>query len=776
MRKSRKQNQYLRKILLILLVFMLLLIYPYAQITMRAAEQHIRDSVNQSNELVLAQIEHDYDYFKTEMSALCLSTYLREDVQTALFNTELPTTDIYLTMRDLQATILQSRPSISSVYIYNGIQQRWYAADSSHVDISSNLSHLLSEDGEPRKLEPVLRKLQNKADPDAYHYVFSYFMYEYGTPGEGSSFLVINQNARWFVDALTEISAGSRNTKAFLVSKEGEIFNCNAGNLSNSDSVTIQECIEMLQNGEITQDAGYYLTEETRSTPRYLVTYKSISEGDSMLIMLQSYEEVFSSVQNLRNSFLLIIILVTAVGGVLIGMIGKILYGPIEELSSYVVNINGAPDREMGELQQIRNALESFSTKNRLLQEQHYASRTAMHKLMLSKIVHHFDKESWNDCRRIFPGSPLFLNMQRSLRVIIMQIHYYSPNLYGFLEQDEDVLLFATENILTELLDGAYTVDTIKENENELVFILCGIDEATDDQKIRQALITLCTEAKKQLDIVLTVSLSSEKQGPDKLPELYREAREYMGYRLLFPRQSVLDYAACSANMSNGASGCSSAAKKNLVQAIRIRKIEQITAALEQVYQEISGLALEQVIPSVMEIIVYTNNSLREVTDIRMTNMGDTTFLSRTIAEESLEDMFKALLSYILGVLEITDTADTDKSTDKGQRFAEQVVAYIEENYTDYNLSLQSIADHMGLSSRYVSKKFKQCMDISPSDYILTYRMKQAAVLLIHQDIPINQVARQVGLANENYFYHLFRKQFGCTPGEFKSRKSADVD
>ena len=89
-------------------------------------------------------------------------------------------------------------------------------------------------------------------------------------------------------------------------------------------------------------------------------------------------------------------------------------------------------------------------------------------------------------------------------------------------------------------------------------------------------------------------------------------------------------------------------------------------------------------------------------------------------------------------------------------------------NYTDINLSLQNIADFLSLSPRYLSKKFRQCTDISLNDYILNYRMKQAAILLTDTNLSIKKVAESVGIVNENYFYQLFKKQFGCTPREFK--------
>ena len=68
-------------------------------------------------------------------------------------------------------------------------------------------------------------------------------------------------------------------------------------------------------------------------------------------------------------------------------------------------------------------------------------------------------------------------------------------------------------------------------------------------------------------------------------------------------------------------------------------------------------------------------------------------------------------------------------------------------------------------------KKFKQCTGISLNEYILDIRMKQAAELLLHSKLPVNKISDNIGIENENYFYRLFKKVYGCTPREFSNRK-----
>lgn len=71
-------------------------------------------------------------------------------------------------------------------------------------------------------------------------------------------------------------------------------------------------------------------------------------------------------------------------------------------------------------------------------------------------------------------------------------------------------------------------------------------------------------------------------------------------------------------------------------------------------------------------------------------------------------------------------------------------------------------------------KKFKKCTDISLNEFILNVRMKQAVHLLTNTDMSVNQVTENIGIENENYFYRLFKKVYGCTPREFAKKREGN--
>ncbi|MBO7762565.1 MAG: helix-turn-helix domain-containing protein [Clostridia bacterium] len=100
-----------------------------------------------------------------------------------------------------------------------------------------------------------------------------------------------------------------------------------------------------------------------------------------------------------------------------------------------------------------------------------------------------------------------------------------------------------------------------------------------------------------------------------------------------------------------------------------------------------------------------------------------------------------------------------------GARLA-TVTEYIGKNYAS-PLSLSTLSRAVGYSPSYLRELFRNELGLSPVRYINRLRVERACALL-HEDIPIWQVAELVGCPNANYFSRLFRAEMGITPGEYK--------
>lgn len=106
----------------------------------------------------------------------------------------------------------------------------------------------------------------------------------------------------------------------------------------------------------------------------------------------------------------------------------------------------------------------------------------------------------------------------------------------------------------------------------------------------------------------------------------------------------------------------------------------------------------------------------------------------------------------------------TDKQTLERIR---DVITYVEENFRD-PLTLQDIADYLGLGKEYFCRFFKKNMGMSFLQYVNEVRVSHIYQDLIRTDTPIGELAEQNGFYNQKLFNRTFKEIYGCTPSSVR--------
>lgn len=93
--------------------------------------------------------------------------------------------------------------------------------------------------------------------------------------------------------------------------------------------------------------------------------------------------------------------------------------------------------------------------------------------------------------------------------------------------------------------------------------------------------------------------------------------------------------------------------------------------------------------------------------------------------------------------------------------------------YSEYmsEITVQSIADRIGLERTYFSNLFKKEMGISPKKYLLKHRMEQAADLIKNRGYSVSVTALSVGYSDVYIFSKMFKQYYGVSPSKFKKIK-----
>jgi len=96
-------------------------------------------------------------------------------------------------------------------------------------------------------------------------------------------------------------------------------------------------------------------------------------------------------------------------------------------------------------------------------------------------------------------------------------------------------------------------------------------------------------------------------------------------------------------------------------------------------------------------------------------------------------------------------------------------IGFVHQHFDD-PITLQEIADALGVNRHYLGRIFQQELGLSPWQYLIRYRVLRAKELLRTTNDTIAQVAARVGFDTATYFSHIFHREVGCSPRAFRAQ------
>lgn len=95
----------------------------------------------------------------------------------------------------------------------------------------------------------------------------------------------------------------------------------------------------------------------------------------------------------------------------------------------------------------------------------------------------------------------------------------------------------------------------------------------------------------------------------------------------------------------------------------------------------------------------------------------------------------------------------------------------VREHFAE-NITLKDLSRKYFVNSSYLGQIFRKKYGQSFKDYLCSFRINEAAQMLVKTDKKISMIAEEVGYHDTDYFISKFIEQKGCTPSRY--RKNAE--
>ncbi|WDM22586.1 AraC family transcriptional regulator [Paenibacillus polymyxa] len=132
------------------------------------------------------------------------------------------------------------------------------------------------------------------------------------------------------------------------------------------------------------------------------------------------------------------------------------------------------------------------------------------------------------------------------------------------------------------------------------------------------------------------------------------------------------------------------------------------------------------------------------------------------------ETRLTGLLCLMLSeLIEFGPVTPPEQKESRAEIYVEKVKDFIEMNYAQ-KITIEHIANFIGLNRSYLCSLFKQQVNTSIQDYLVRYRINKACEMMGNAELSIGDISRSVGYNDPLLFSKIFKKVKGLSPKHYR--------
>lgn len=352
--------------------------------------------------------------------------------------------------------------------------------------------------------------------------------------------------------------------------------------------------------------------------------------------------------------------------------------------------------------------------------------------------------------------------------VAIVEIDHYAE----FAEQyrnDQHLLKYILGASIKELTENKpYTVWTewISNFKMGILFLFHQSQQETD---VIECCEKLRTWVANNLDFTITIGVGEETSDIAKTSGSFRSALNAVGYKTSLGINRLIT----SEHVGTKPKGelfKQLQFFRNISQSYRIGE-EKWEEYYREMFQSLQDqLYTREDLTSLMHVLLgYLQKEITELSvEINeLWNRDVHPLLIAALEEETQEKVCEAFYDVLKNAFEHMSLLRESKTT---YQLTHQIKQYIEEHYSNPDFSLTELSHAFGLTSKYLSKLFREAFGLKFIEFVSNTRMEKAMQLLIHTDETIQDIGRAVGYDQSLTFIRVFKKHTGDTPGQYRKK------
>lgn len=453
------------------------------------------------------------------------------------------------------------------------------------------------------------------------------------------------------------------------------------------------------------------------------------------------------------NASLLLPVLLMALLGIAFLLatykLSKRYYRPIDNIGQMIESDGGSD--EMDEiLEGVRSLIgERNGYRERMITISPYARRGMLHSLLSGDVKHQHLEVLTNE---------QFIGLRKAYFMLaVVNVAGSEATMQQYLDAQELIV-----HACREMSTDEYTVVCCAKNPQNL-FVIVNSDDDANMEALFYKLHQRCIEALDDKRYAVTIGVSRLENDLEALRDACADAEQALEQMLTGGRSSVYFYEMAQVKEARPYFFPKDA-QRRIAKGLKEGNLADLEAMLEEIYTrnvKEAELPMAEIRMMVDEMHFTIRNALREMSDLSTTHIQ----IERIREAATIEEIF----TYYRTVF-ATSMSQRESLSGAGEerKLGQEICAYILAHCCDPDLSLNSVADHFGVSTKMVGLICKDTFGKTYLQYVRDLQIQRAAALLQTTDATLEEIAQQCGFANLLTFRRNFKAVMGMNPSDYR--------
>ena len=469
------------------------------------------------------------------------------------------------------------------------------------------------------------------------------------------------------------------------------------------------------------------------------------------------------SVSSISYLYMMILMLFFLIGGGAILIIWRGNYRPVAEILTYIPETESTRENEFD---LVKNTLLTIKTEQERMSQNLMDSIPAYKKQLLTSLIKG-EYESIGEFNKKADQAGFCLQDDNLFILAVSLVdadHPTNVRKTAILEQ----ILSQSEKAMPEHMLCHGFVDMM----NEKIIYVASTD-LTGEQELGAHLMEFQRCLQEDIGFELNIGCSGLCREPEGLSKAYMEALSALDYRIVYGYGKLIFFSQISLNNYSHNWYPEELARRFRI-ALKTRNEEQVHGILDEIMEELHHnntpvYVAKYVCYDLMQMLADSLVVAKSLPYKKTIGYHNIMNIARVSSFGQITEILHQNVNYVLSM-------DVKEETDHvNQEMKQRLEQYIEDNYSNSSFSMTALAEEFKVSESTMRKNFKSLMQTTFIEYLAEKRISKSKELLSETELPLSQIASEVGYQDTSSFIRRFRQKTGMPPGEYRILHKSDT-